>query len=64
MASQPMSYLSDEGVPNFPVIPLSRPKAFTHCSLLPIIALAWACRDRSCVTNWGLGHRASIPKPA
>lgn len=57
-ASQPMSYLSDEGMPDFPVIPLSRPKAFTHCSLLSIIALAWACGDRSRVTDWDIGPQS------
>lgn len=40
-ASHP-SHLSDEGMSDFPVIPLSRPKGVTHCSLLSIIALAWA----------------------
>lgn len=42
VASPPISHLSDEGVSDFPVIPFSRPEAFTHCSLLRIIALAWA----------------------
>lgn len=34
--------LSDKSVSHFPVIPLSRPEAITHRSLLPIIAMAWA----------------------
>ena len=41
-AHQPISHLSDEGMSDFPVIPVSRSKIVTHCSLPAIIAMAWA----------------------
>lgn len=57
----PLSHLSDEGVPDFPVIPFSRPEAFTYCSLFPIVALAWAWGQIT-YDQWGPGTCGLNPK--
>lgn len=49
--------LSDEAVPDLPVIPLSRPEAVTHCSLLALVAVAWAVVHRHRMDG---GHRLRV----
>ena len=58
-AHQPISHLSDEGVSDFPVIPVSRSKSVTHCSLPAIIAMACTWGQ---ITHDQLGNRDLWPQ--